>query len=93
MTMAIAIAILIGDENRYAEGHLKTVNVESTRKAIASLLEKYRAAGDGKNIVHVVHKTPEGMYVLSLDLAIGLPPVPHLPSLRSMSSFPSLFLS
>lgn len=46
--------------SRYAEGYLKTVNVDQTRKAIASLLEKYRAGGDGKNIVHIAHKTPEG---------------------------------
>ncbi|KIW20614.1 hypothetical protein PV08_01189 [Exophiala spinifera] len=52
--------IIIDAQNEYAQGHLKTVNVESTRKAIASLLEKYRAAGDGKNIVHVVHKVPDG---------------------------------
>jgi nicotinamidase-related amidase len=45
---------------RYAEGNLKTVNVDSTRKAISSLLEKYRAAGDGKNIVHVKHMAPDG---------------------------------
>jgi len=51
--------------HRYAEGHLKTVNVAQTRKAISSLLEKYRAAGDGKNIVHVLHKTPEGAPVFT----------------------------
>ena len=45
---------------RYAEGILKTENVDSTRSAISSLLEKYRAAGDAKNLVHVVHAVPEG---------------------------------
>jgi nicotinamidase-related amidase len=45
---------------------LKTVDVDKTRKAIASLLEKYRAgSSDGKNIVHVVHKTPEGAPVFT----------------------------
>lgn len=34
--------------------------MDSTRKAIAALLAKYRAAGDGKNIVHVVHASPAG---------------------------------
>ncbi|KAJ9496454.1 hypothetical protein H2202_008117 [Exophiala xenobiotica] len=63
--------IIIDAQNEYAEGHLKTVNVESTRKAIASLLEKYRAAGDGKNIVHVVHKTPEGAPVFTPSTALA----------------------
>jgi hypothetical protein len=45
---------------RYAEGILKTKNVDSTRSAISSLLEKYRAAGDAKNLVHVVQAMPEG---------------------------------
>lgn len=44
--------------HRYAEGELKTVNVDSTRKAIAQLLEKYRAAS--APLVHIVHKTPDG---------------------------------
>jgi len=57
--------IIIDAQNEYAEGQLKTVNVDQTRKAIAGLLEKYRAAGDGKNIVHVVHKTPEGAPVFT----------------------------
>jgi nicotinamidase-related amidase len=39
---------------------LKTKNVDSTRSAISSLLEKYRTAGDAKNLVHVVHAVPEG---------------------------------
>ncbi|KEF61298.1 uncharacterized protein A1O9_02863 [Exophiala aquamarina CBS 119918] len=52
--------IIIDAQNEYAEGHLKTVNVDQTRKAIGSLLEKYRAGGDGKNIVHIAHKTPDG---------------------------------
>lgn len=59
------------DHDRYAEGNLKTVNVDSTRKAIAGLLEKYRAAGDGKNIVHVVHKTPEGAPVFTPNTALA----------------------
>ncbi|KIW89657.1 uncharacterized protein Z519_09813 [Cladophialophora bantiana CBS 173.52] len=57
--------IIIDAQNEYAQGNLKTVNVEQTRKAIASLLEKYRAAGDGKNIVHIVHKTPAGAPVFT----------------------------
>ncbi len=59
------------DRDRYADGNLKTVNVDQTRKAIAGLLEKYRAAGDGKNIVHVVHKVPEGAPVFTPNTALA----------------------
>lgn len=54
---------------RYAEGQLKTSNVESTRKAIAGLLEKYRAAS--APLVHVVHKTPEGAPVFTPGTALA----------------------
>lgn len=50
--------VIIDAQNEYAKGQLKVTNAESSGKAIASLLEKYRAAG-GK-IVHVMHQTPEG---------------------------------
>ena len=50
---------------RYANGHLKTENVASTRKAIASLLEKYRAAS--APIVHIVHQVPAGAPVFTPD--------------------------
>lgn len=49
--------------SRYADGQLKTANVASTRKAISSLLERYRAAS--APLVHVVHKTPEGAPVFT----------------------------
>ena len=55
--------IIIDAQNEYAEGKLKVTNAPETRKAIASLLEKYRNAG-GK-IVHVVHKTPDGAPVFT----------------------------
>jgi nicotinamidase-related amidase len=57
--------------DRYAEGHLTTVDVANTRKAIASLLEKYRAGGKPENIVHIVHEVPEGAPVFTpgTDLA------------------------
>jgi nicotinamidase-related amidase len=42
--------------------------VSSTRSAIASLLEKYRSGPhSGKNIVHVVHATPNGAPVFTPD--------------------------
>jgi nicotinamidase-related amidase len=48
---------------RYAEGHLKTSNVTSTRKEISILLEKYRAAK--APLVHIVHQTPAGAPVFT----------------------------
>ncbi|KAH2156558.1 hypothetical protein KXW33_007219 [Aspergillus fumigatus] len=59
--------IIIDAQNEYATGHLKTANVSQTRKAIAALLEKYRAGGDGKNIVHIVHEVPQGAPVFTPD--------------------------
>ena len=50
---------------RYADGHLKTVNIASTRASIASLLDKYRAKADPSQIVHIVHATPEGAPVFT----------------------------
>ena len=44
-------------ERESAKGKLATVDVASTRKNISVLLNKYREAGQGKNIVHVVHQT------------------------------------
>ncbi|KAK4687886.1 hypothetical protein P7C73_g2223, partial [Tremellales sp. Uapishka_1] len=43
---------------RYSDGHLKTANDVSTRKAISELLERYRDAKS--SVIHVVHDTPEG---------------------------------
>jgi nicotinamidase-related amidase len=50
---------------RYANGHLKTENVQSTRKAISDLLEKYRAAN--APLAHIVHQTPAGAPVFTPD--------------------------
>lgn len=64
--------IIIDAQNEYAQGALKTVNVTQTRAAIATLLQKYRSSSqNGKNIVHVVHETPEGAPVFTpgTDLA------------------------
>lgn len=50
--------VIIDAQNEYAEGKLKVVNAPQSRKAISSLLSKYREAG-GK-VVHVTHSVPEG---------------------------------
>ncbi|KAF7114932.1 hypothetical protein CNMCM5793_000702 [Aspergillus hiratsukae] len=63
--------IIIDAQNEYASGKLKTENVSLTRKAIADLLSKYRASGDGKNIVHVVHETPQGAPVFTPDTELA----------------------
>ncbi len=57
--------------NRYANGHLKTENVASTRKSISTLLEKYRAAK--APIVHIVHQTPSGAPVFTPDTDLAKP--------------------
>lgn len=55
--------IIIDAQNEYAEGQLQCSNTPSSRKAIASLLKKYRDA-NGK-IVHVTHSVPDGAPVFT----------------------------
>lgn len=55
--------IIIDAQNEYAKGKLQCSNTPSSRKAIASLLQKYRDA-NGK-IVHVTHTTPDGAPVFT----------------------------
>ena len=57
--------IIIDAQNEYAEGKLKVTNAASSRKAIASLLQKYRDAKG--RIVHIVHQTPNGAPVFTPD--------------------------
>ncbi|KAL9110431.1 MAG: hypothetical protein Q9227_004975 [Pyrenula ochraceoflavens] len=58
-----SVLLIIDAQNEYATGLLKTENVSSTRKAIAGLLSKYRAAGGA--LVHIVHDTPDGAPVFT----------------------------
>lgn len=55
--------IIIDAQNEYAEGKLAVTNPDSSRKAIASLVHKYRQANG--NIVHVRHRVPEGAPVFT----------------------------
>lgn len=71
MKLGVQLVKLTNVHIRYAEGALKTENVASTRKAIASLLEKYRAGGDGKNIVHVIQETPDGAPIFTPGTALA----------------------
>lgn len=57
--------IIIDAQNEYASGQLKVENVAQSRKVIADLLSRYRAAGKQKNIVHVVHEVPQGAPVFT----------------------------
>jgi len=61
--------IIIDAQNEYADGKLACSNTPTSRKAIASLLEKYREANG--SIVHVTHTVPEGAPVFTpgTDLA------------------------
>ncbi|KAF5647846.1 amidase nicotinamidase [Fusarium tjaetaba] len=58
-----SVLIIIDAQNEYAEGQLRVTNAAESRKVIAGLLEKYRAAKG--SIVHVVHDTPEGAPVFT----------------------------
>lgn len=55
--------IIIDAQNEYAEGKLAVSNAPATRKAIASLLQKYRDAGG--DVIHVRHVVPEGAPVFT----------------------------
>ncbi|MGH8010827.1 MAG: isochorismatase family protein [Candidatus Binatia bacterium] len=50
-------------QNEYATGTLRISHVETSRKVIAAVLEKYRAAK--APVIHVVHATPEGAPVFT----------------------------
>ena len=54
---------------RYADGQLKTVDIDSTRSAIKSLLDTYRAAN--APIIHIWHKTPSGAPVFTPDTPLS----------------------
>lgn len=47
--------LIIDAQNEYADGQLKTENVENTRKAIAGLVKTWREAGQGKCVDHFYH--------------------------------------
>lgn len=60
--------IIIDAQNEYASGSLAVSNVSSSRKAIADLLTRYRSSSsphNGKNIIHITHKVPEGAPVFT----------------------------
>lgn len=64
-----SVLLIIDAQNEYASGHLTTKNVASTRAAISSLLEKYRAASG--SIVHIVHAVPAGAPIFTPGTALA----------------------
>jgi len=62
-TTSDSVLVIIDAQNEYATGKLKVSNLSTTRKAIKSLLDKYRSAS-GK-IIHVKHSVPEGAPVFT----------------------------
>lgn len=49
-----SVLVIIDAQNEYAKGQLAVTNSATSRPAIKSLLDKYRAAGG--HVVHVVHQ-------------------------------------
>jgi nicotinamidase-related amidase len=68
-TTSDSVLVIIDAQNEYATGKLKVSNISTSRKAIKSLLDKYRSAS-GK-VIHVKHSVPEGAPVFTpgTDLA------------------------
>lgn len=64
--------IIIDAQNEYADGKLRTANVDKTRRAISDLLTKYRSGGgDPANIIHVKHEVPAGAPVFTPDTPLA----------------------
>ncbi|KAL4866197.1 hypothetical protein BDV12DRAFT_173261 [Aspergillus spectabilis] len=63
--------IIIDAQNEYAQGKLQVQGVDKSRKVIADLLARYRGAGNGRNIVHVVHQTPPRAPVFTPDTELA----------------------
>merc|ERR1711934_1277199 len=61
--------VIIDAQNEYANGLLQVTNVDQSRVAIASLLQKYRDAK--APVIHVVHEVPEGAPVFTPGTALA----------------------
>nr|KIR83218.1 isochorismatase [Cryptococcus tetragattii IND107] len=53
-----SVFVIIDAQNEYADGLLKTAEIDSTRENIKALLDRYRKSS--APIVHVVHEVPAG---------------------------------
>ncbi|PQE30038.1 isochorismatase family protein [Rutstroemia sp. NJR-2017a WRK4] len=58
-----SVLVIVDAQNEYATGHLRVSNVDTSRKVIESVLQKYRTAK--APVIHVVHSTPEGAPVFT----------------------------
>lgn len=65
-----SVLIIIDAQNEYANGLLKTGNVDSTRGSITQLLEHYRKQAP-QHIVHITHSVPAGAPVFTPDTALA----------------------
>lgn len=61
--------VIIDAQNEYADGKLAVSNAPASRRVIASLLERYRAAR--APVIHVVHDTPEGAPLFTPGTALA----------------------
>lgn len=61
--------VIIDAQNEYATGKLKIEQVETSRKVIKELLEKYRDGGG--QIVHVVHDTSKKAPLFTLGTPLA----------------------
>lgn len=64
-----SVLIIIDAQNEYADGALKCTNLATSRPAIASLLQRYRAANG--YIAHITHDVPEGTPVFTPGTALA----------------------
>lgn len=69
-TPSDSVLIIIDAQNEYASGALAVRDVEQSRAAIASLLQRYRASSNG-HIAHVVHVVPDGTPVFTPGTALA----------------------
>ncbi|KAF2396376.1 Isochorismatase hydrolase [Trichodelitschia bisporula] len=61
--------LIIDAQNEYATGALKVSNLDISRPAIKTLLERYRAAGG--HVVHITHEVPDGAPVFTPGTALA----------------------
>ncbi|KAJ7089489.1 Isochorismatase-like protein [Mycena crocata] len=68
---ADSVLIIIDAQNEYASGKLavSSSNIATSRPAIATLLQRFRAAG--APVAHVVHRTPDGAPVFTPGTALA----------------------
>ena len=64
-----SVLVIIDAQNEYATGKLTVSNADSSRKAIAALLDKYRQ--NTGHIVHVLHSVPDGAPVFTPGTALA----------------------